>query len=193
MIKTTASLTHWEYFLALEADLGKLSRYVQFSECNFGTYSIEIAHLLLAASSEVDVVIKAYCDELGHDVGNMDQYRSVLQSENPALGGYQSFMPRFGLQFKPWENLRDGRPPNWWSDYNKVKHHRDVEFGRANLGNVLNAMAGLFLILLVYYEADENIKRIVPAPTLFRPPVELGTCMHALDGETGIFLARRER
>ena len=44
---------HWNYYIALEQDLAKLSRYIEFAEGNFSTYSIELAHLLLAASSEV--------------------------------------------------------------------------------------------------------------------------------------------
>jgi len=48
------TLLHWNYFLALEADLGTLSRFVEFAEDNFATYSIEQVHLFLAAASEVD-------------------------------------------------------------------------------------------------------------------------------------------
>ena len=48
---------HWNYFLAIEKDLEHLSRYIEFSDANLGTYSIELTHLLLSASSEVDVVM----------------------------------------------------------------------------------------------------------------------------------------
>nr|VFJ75657.1 MAG: hypothetical protein BECKFM1743C_GA0114222_108651 [Candidatus Kentron sp. FM]VFJ75929.1 MAG: hypothetical protein BECKFM1743A_GA0114220_108881 [Candidatus Kentron sp. FM]VFK21500.1 MAG: hypothetical protein BECKFM1743B_GA0114221_107901 [Candidatus Kentron sp. FM] len=34
------SLLHWNYFLALEADIEHLSRYVEFSEENYCTHSI---------------------------------------------------------------------------------------------------------------------------------------------------------
>jgi len=64
MIKTGETLLHWNYFLALESDLERVSRYIEFDKANFKTYSIELAHLLLAASSEVDVVAKTLCQRI---------------------------------------------------------------------------------------------------------------------------------
>jgi hypothetical protein len=60
-IAATAGKLHWNYFLALERDLEVVSRYVEFSRPNFQVFSIELAHLLFAAASEVDV---------GNGVGN---------------------------------------------------------------------------------------------------------------------------
>ena len=60
-IQVNGNFVHWNYYIALEQDLSKVSRFIEFSEDNFETYSIELAHLLLAASSEVDVdMIKAH-------------------------------------------------------------------------------------------------------------------------------------
>jgi hypothetical protein len=47
---------HWNYFLALEQDLETVSRYVECTSDNHKIYSIELAHLLFAAASEVDVI-----------------------------------------------------------------------------------------------------------------------------------------
>ena len=60
-IEEKESLLHWNYFLAIESDLGKVSRYIEFTQENFGVYSIELAHLLLTSASEVDVVAKGIC------------------------------------------------------------------------------------------------------------------------------------
>lgn len=58
MIQATAGKLHWNYFLALERDLELVTRYVEFSQQNFGVYSIEFAPPFFAASAEVDVVAK---------------------------------------------------------------------------------------------------------------------------------------
>ena len=55
---------HWNYFLALERDLETVSRYVEFTPDNYKIYSIELAHLLFAAASEVDVIAKLLCRQL---------------------------------------------------------------------------------------------------------------------------------
>ena len=43
------SLLHWNYFLVIEEDLGRLSRYVEFNLANNKTYSIEMARILMAS------------------------------------------------------------------------------------------------------------------------------------------------
>ena len=52
---------HWNYFIALEQDLEKVSRYIEFCTPNLKVHSIELAHLLFAAASEVDVLAKWVC------------------------------------------------------------------------------------------------------------------------------------
>lgn len=57
-------LSHWNYFLAVEEDLHRLSRFVEFSADNFETHSLELARILFAASAEVDVVARQLCEGL---------------------------------------------------------------------------------------------------------------------------------
>jgi hypothetical protein len=64
MIRATKGKLHWNYFIALERDLEVISRYVEFCPQNFEVYSIEFAHLLFAAASEVDVIAKLLCRRL---------------------------------------------------------------------------------------------------------------------------------
>jgi len=46
----------------------------------------------------------------------------------------QVLVPRYGLDFKPWDNWATPRnPPDWWSSYNKVKHVRDQHFDQADV------------------------------------------------------------
>ena len=140
---------HWNYFLALEDDLAKVSRYIEFTESNYDTYSIELAHLLLAAASEVDVVLKTLCNEVSPEISHsgINKYRETIQAKQSYLIGEFCTIPRYGLKLTPWVEWDKNSTSNpiWWRSYNKVKHHRDSDFKKANLKNVLNAMAGLAL------------------------------------------------
>jgi len=191
-IKEHPSLSYWNYYLALEADLAALSRYVEFTKENFHTYSIEMAHLLLTTASEVDVVIKQHCAQLAPDekVENICQYRKVLRPLNPALEKTKVFLPRFGLELIPWKNWQKDKTPCWWSDHADVKHCRGDHYTKANLGNVLNAVGGLFLLLIMYYREDQNCHKLVPRPALFKAPDELIKPGAPLDGEPGLFIRR---
>ena len=83
------------------------------------------------------------------------------------------------LPSQPWKNFRteqrlntrrqqrtelvSGKQiPKWWSSYNKVKHHRtshvssnssDINYTLANLGNVADAAAALYILEMAYMHA----------------------------------------
>jgi hypothetical protein len=142
------SKVQWNYFLALESDVVRLARFIEFREDNFPTYSIELARLIMAAAAEVDVVAKLVCKKLdpASRPRNINDYASViLQADDgrrqvSALTALTVLIPRYGLTLKPWISWTREAPPLWWTAYNKVKHHRDTRFKDANLGNALNTV-----------------------------------------------------
>jgi len=99
-------LLHWNYFLALESDLDRASRFIEFSESNFNAYSIELAHLLLATCSEIDVVLKALCQikNTRRKHWTIDNYQETVAKHFPQLTNEQIQIPRFGLSLQPFEN-----------------------------------------------------------------------------------------
>lgn len=183
-INVTDKKIHWNYFLALERDLEAVSRYIEFCEPNFSVFSIELAHLLFAASSEVDVVAKLLCQLVAPNLphGNIYQYRAALLPAIHDLPDTEVFVPRYGLSFRPWLNWTEGRNPNWWQSYNNVKHERDAYFHEATLKNALNAVGALLIITAHYYsrmlsEFDDApfhvppvMQRLEPLPSLLRLP-----------------------
>ena len=70
-------------------------------------------------------------------------------------------MPRNDLHLVPWERWSQAANPEWWKNYNGVKHRRDEEFKRANLGNVLYSMAGL-IVLVGYLYAEDLRDSVLP-------------------------------
>jgi len=81
--------------------------------------------------------------------------------------GFDSFeitVPRYGLVMKPWEAWGKGQNPSWWRSHNNIKHERNLYFGEANLENALNAVAGLFCLVLAYHHPD--LWKMKPWPKL---------------------------
>src|SRR5258706_15167700 len=124
------------------------------NENNFSTYSIELYQLLLASASEVDVIAKSICkflDTKSH-AENIFYYQKIIAVNLPEFVDEIIYKPRFNLTFRPWSNWKADIPPEWWTSYNGVKHHRGERFEEANLGNALNAMAGLLVSEFYYYK-----------------------------------------
>jgi hypothetical protein len=150
-------LAHWNYFLAIEEDLKQVSRFVEFAPKNYDTYSIELARLLMASTSEVDVLFKEICvsEKKKENMGIKD-YRKFFQNADEWDISKKAFikssviLPRYNLHFNPWKNWRSGgkNTPDWWDANNDIKHHRSTEFHQANLFNVLNSVSALLAVNL---------------------------------------------
>jgi len=165
---------HWNYFLALEKDLEAVSRYIEFCPDNFNTYSIELAHLLFSAASEVDTLAKCVCATLDPKAkpGNINQYRGIIKAAEDReaypfvikgkpippvkedhkhrLSALKVYIPRYSLELVPWESWAKDRNPDWWDSYNKVKHERNHYFNKATLNNALHALAALLALNYIY-------------------------------------------
>ena len=142
---------HWNYFLSVEADLERLSRFIEFDERNYQCFSVENARILIAAAAEADVVCKQLCRKvaLASSADNIHKYQDEIVPACPVLPRFEVLAPRYGLRLKPWDSWNNpGGVPTWWTAYNKIKHHRDTEYYRASLKNVLDAVAGLFVVCL---------------------------------------------
>lgn len=169
-IAETKTPQHWNYFLALEEDVNRLSRYLEPTKANFTAYSLELARILFAAASEVDVVAKQLCQRLNAEsrADNINRYKQEILAVYPQLVASEVSLPKFGLALTPWEQWGKDRNPIWWKAYNEVKHQRHTHFPSANLKNALNAVAALFALLLFFYDAEAAQGRLTPDPSLFR-------------------------
>lgn len=155
MIKTTNSLLHWNYFLALEKNLESTARFIEFTEQNFSTYSIELAHLLLASASEVDVVLKELCKllEPTRSPNNINGYKAIIKEKCPELINERIYINRYGLSSQPWIKWEGEENPIWWKNHNNVKHQRNDHFNEAHLHNVINSIGALLITNFYYYKA----------------------------------------
>jgi hypothetical protein len=178
-IHETPALQHWNYFLALDDDASRMARYLEPTPTNFNSYSLELARILFAAASEVDVVSKRLCQKIDENSNakSINKYREEILHAFPTIPFAQVTVPRFGLTLNPWEQWGKNMSPLWWDAYNNVKHHRHTHFAEANLKHALNAAAGLFVLLLFYYSEEGKDAKLNPAPTFFRagPPFHVGT------------------
>ena len=135
------------YFQSFEKDIEQLSRYVNISEDNYSVYSVELTRLYLSICSEVDVALKVLCSTLSEDSPKgMRGYVEVIRGKIPQLIEAKVNFIDYRVSFCPWEELELGDNVQWWSDHNKVKHHRMDHYKKANLGNVLNAFCALYTI-----------------------------------------------
>lgn len=156
---------YWEYFLALEDDLIKASRFIEFSSDNFNSYSIEFARVILASASEFDVIAKLLCKEISPEkkAENINDYQNIILEAYPKFPTMEINLSRYNIQLKPWEK---GENPDWWTSYNNVKHERNNFYNEATLINSLDSTAGLLCGLLYLFRKTQGRIRLVPGTKL---------------------------
>ena len=134
---------YWEYFLAIEDDLVKTSRFVEFSTDNFKTYSIEFAKIILASASEFDVIAKILCNKISaKKVCNINDYREVILEKYPQFHSMDVNLSRYDIKLSPWSDWNTGGNPDWWKSYNNVKHERNRFYSEATLETALRETKG---------------------------------------------------
>ena len=159
---------HWQYFISLEKSLNETTRYVELSDKNFSVFSVEYARILLSTAAEVDVVCKLLCEQINPSskAGNIDDYRKVILAKYPNFPKIKIQVPHMEADIAPWEDWDKSKNPDWWRNYNNVKHERVSYFDEANLKNSLHALCGLFALLLYYYQPEAYQGDLQPFPQI---------------------------
>ena len=149
---------HLEYYMALESDLEKCSRYVDFSETNFTTHSLEFARIIMAACAEIDTIAKEFCNLINTQSTsrNILEYANEILSVSPNITKIEIASPRYNLKVKPWDSWGGTVSPNWWKANNNIKHDRANNYEDANFFNALSATGGLLSILLYFYNYKDG-------------------------------------
>lgn len=152
------SETFWNYFLVLESDFYKTTRFVELNELNYKTFSLEYTKLLLSVCSEIDVICKELCIHIDPSKKrkNINDYRAIIKNKFPKFETTKVTIEKFGIEIIPWKEFNENKNPNWWKSYNDVKHDRIINYIEANQQNVIHSISGLLVLLLYLYKFVNN-------------------------------------
>lgn len=144
---------HWVYFKILYQDFEKSLEYVHPMPSHYKVYSLRNYEFLLRACTEFESVCKTELYKSGKALPNehlnITRYFELESHYRRKLSSYQvgfNFNPQ---QFmRPLGNWANSHSLTWYQSYNFVKHNREAKFEEASLENVMNAIAGLFVLLV---------------------------------------------
>lgn len=149
----------WKYYIILEERFEGTTRYVELTEDNYSTYSIDFVNQIQTIGSEIDVIMKSMCGLNSTDRSTITKYATIILNDYPDIVSFE--VKARDISYKPfdgWNAERAADSLSWWSAYNNVKHGRNENFKDANLKNVLNALMALYLLEMLYFKkiADDN-------------------------------------
>ena len=168
---------YWNYYLDLENQFEQSRRYISFDAANYSTYSVEYIQLLQAICSEIDVVGKVIAQHNNKDF-IVDNHTNITKwgfEVQKCFEGLDLKTIYFDnaieiVPFNKWKYKKGTtkkkpivyfddtyKTPQWWLDYNSVKHARtsidDNEqiknYKKANLRNVIYALGALYILNMI--------------------------------------------
>lgn len=169
--------------MVLERDFLDVERYISFDLGENSTYddkertegidlanseafSTEFIKQYQAICSEIDVILKTICKEFGCEKPkDMRDYTEEVLDRWKGITEQRVKMNSIELRpFQNWRKAPDYHAPDWWPLYNDVKHDRVSSYRKANLKNVVNALAGLYILeqYIVKYIGDRDHSEDVP-------------------------------
>lgn len=149
---------YWKKYLYLESRVIETDYYVTISKENFKTFSNVYEELLISICSELESVFREWSGEMSND-SNINSYvkKIIFKSEDNFDKEVSVFL--CDLKVKPFSDLtfflkeiNDFKYINtknhlyWWYIYNKIKHDKVNYYKFANLENILNSLAALFIV-----------------------------------------------
>src|SRR5262249_6109591 len=139
-------------FLLIQKDLLEIFEYVEPADGNHCTYSFRTHALHMRTCIEIEANCTAILRENGYArVGNWnmkDDYHKVQSSHR--LSEYEVKFPVWtggGDTRLPFASWTTGHSLSWYQAYNQTKHDRHDKFPLANFQTLVDAVAGLVVIL----------------------------------------------
>lgn len=148
-------------FTLIQNDLKSIFEYLEPSDECREAYSYRIHALLMRTCIEIEANFKAILAENIFTTPkgrapNITDFRKIDVTHH--LSSYEVMLPiwngskKIFKPFEPWKSSRGLKESNgvglsWYKAYNASKHDRYEEFKKANLENLVTAVAGLLVII----------------------------------------------
>lgn len=137
----------------IENDFKKLFDYIELNDNNKNTFSHRIYELILRICTEFELNCKGILEENGYNrSGNLNITDYFKINASSKLNEYEvrlNVWTPAPLTIKPFQDWNSSIFTSllWFQNYNSVKHNRNTNFNLASLENLVNSIAGLFVIL----------------------------------------------
>jgi hypothetical protein len=156
-------------------------------------YNIDIFLKHLMAKKKLEsTIIRRYNDKSGRPISsikdwNMGKYK--LAEEELQLND-EWVKQIFGKEVYPFRDW-NSETPKWWIAYNKIKHDGYDEKERGHLDNVLNALAGFFILICKFNHIASKMlyyNYLTVNPQYYKEILKMGRREHGHTRHTEIFI-----
>ena len=154
--KRSASETHFEYYLGIESDCIKASRFVEFTNNHRDVHSHYFSQILTTASAEFESVSKAAAvssrQNEPHSIANIHQVYGRIRK---CMRSCELRTRKGDLVLRPFSSWQQDDSPRCWKAYNKIKHSRHLNATEGSMVNALLSLGALYFANLVLMSTEQ--------------------------------------
>ena len=142
---------YWNPYMLYEREFLALLDCVALRERNLGTCSESIIQQLLTVCTCIESILKSMYEP--------EKEKPCFPDFAKALLADELFSPSMPIRLKqgqgietlrPFDGLVPDKAPSWWSAHNRLKHDRISNFEQGSFENLLNSLAALYYLEMVY-------------------------------------------
>jgi len=168
---------YWSVYKNLEQELIHLADVIHFDDKQTNVYSIHIADLLIRTAVEIESISKHLYKINGGNMSPTDaqgnarslyfdsdciqeldlKWHLTKKVVNVVSSNFYFLKPE-NLILRPLKNCNKQNDGRWKKAYQAVKHDRVGSLNAGNIGNLIKAMAALYLLNI--YNMDEKVRDI---------------------------------
>ncbi len=165
---------YWSVYKNLEKELINLADIIHFDDKQTDVYSIHISDLLIRTAVEIEAISKYLYEKNGGDMTSVDkngeprslffdsdciqaldlQWHITKKVVNVVASNFY-FEKQENRVLRPLKDCNKQGKGRWKKAYQAVKHNRIKSLSAGNIGNLIRAMAALYILNI--YNMDDQI------------------------------------
>ncbi len=164
---------YWAVYKNLENEVIKLADNIHFDDTQIKTYSIHISDLLIRTAVEIEAISRELYKENGGNMNLVDDYGNprkpyfdsdclqyldlnwhITKKVVNVVASNFYFEKEENRILKPLKDCNKQKQGRWKKAYQAVKHDRTGSLTAGNIGNLIKAMAALY-VLNLYKKEDK--------------------------------------
>ena len=187
----------------LENRLNTSFQYVEPTESNYNTYSLESRSIIVEACIQIEAIAQRFYHlttnktdkfswkKFSKYIRSTDTIKIYGSNETTSssilylTNSYVLFKPFQSIMLfeyelihlPPWLEAKEEKMPSWWNGYNKIKHNGNVDFSFCTYHKAIEAIAGLYLMIaFISFEMQYPLAKNTEFKPKFFYSKELDAC-----------------
>lgn len=143
-------------YRAIANTLTEIFYVIEPEQANLNVFGHQIRNLFIVACTEVENLLKSFFRDNSGKTEKLNMKKYVQSNNWLQLNKYSVSLrlQKYSQIITPFESWPNTHSLSWYQAYNDTKHNRHTEFDKANLRNLIEAVAAIHVLICAQWGND---------------------------------------